>query len=370
VTGPSAGSDVVVVGAGVLGASVAARLSCSGRSVTLVERASPGHRGSSSGGATRILRLSHGPDAHLTEMAWRARRLWSEIRSPEGRPVLIEGGVLTFLGAKDRRWAGDTLRLHQRLGLRSCLLRPSEAQSLLPAADLSDLWAVLHEPDGGTLLASDALRALVDHAVANGATLASGDARWCDGQIRLGDRTLPSRHVVLATGRRLVDLLPAGLGAKVVFLDVVEVEGPEGSEPGWTAATVPAWVDRVDWVYGTGLGDGHGLKVVPDIPRRSPRTDRRRDLRRTARFLRRRFPSLAGNRMHISSTCHYVTTRTAAFVTDRSPTARNVWLLGGDNGQAFKHAPEIARVMAEAIEDDRRPPAQFRLSTPVQQRRR
>ena len=56
-------SSAVVVGAGVLGSSVADRLARSGWAVTHVEQLAPGHVRSGSGDESRLIRASHGVDA-------------------------------------------------------------------------------------------------------------------------------------------------------------------------------------------------------------------------------------------------------------------------------------------------------------------
>ena len=68
-------ASAIVVGAGVLGASIAHRLTGEGWAVTLVERDEPGHARATSGGHSRIFRCGHGPERLYTRMAWRARTL-------------------------------------------------------------------------------------------------------------------------------------------------------------------------------------------------------------------------------------------------------------------------------------------------------
>ena len=55
--------SVLVIGAGVFGASLADRLALEGWDVTVVERDEPGHARAESGGETRLIRCSHGTDA-------------------------------------------------------------------------------------------------------------------------------------------------------------------------------------------------------------------------------------------------------------------------------------------------------------------
>jgi glycine/D-amino acid oxidase-like deaminating enzyme len=68
--------EVVIIGAGVYGASLAWWLTRKGDSVTIIDQFEPGDARASSGGETRLFRCAHGPDTGYTAMARRARVLW------------------------------------------------------------------------------------------------------------------------------------------------------------------------------------------------------------------------------------------------------------------------------------------------------
>src|SRR5690348_2974205 len=85
--------DVVVVGAGVMGAATAWRLARRGRSVVLLEQFGPGHTNGSSHGGSRIFRYAYG-DPFYVALAQRARPLWSELESEAGVTAIdVTGGV-------------------------------------------------------------------------------------------------------------------------------------------------------------------------------------------------------------------------------------------------------------------------------------
>ena len=79
------------------GAAIADRLAGDGFEVTLVERAEPGHEGAESGGESRLIRSSHGPDELYTRSARRSRELWLEL-DPE---LIVECGVAWLARAED-----------------------------------------------------------------------------------------------------------------------------------------------------------------------------------------------------------------------------------------------------------------------------
>ena len=69
---------VVVVGAGAFGGWTALYLLRRGARVTLVDAWGPGNSRASSGGETRVIRGTYGPDQPYTKMAARAGELWGE----------------------------------------------------------------------------------------------------------------------------------------------------------------------------------------------------------------------------------------------------------------------------------------------------
>ena len=67
---------VAVIGAGAFGGWTALHLLRRGARVTLLDGWGPGNSRSSSGGETRIIRGTYGPNGIYTKMAARALQLW------------------------------------------------------------------------------------------------------------------------------------------------------------------------------------------------------------------------------------------------------------------------------------------------------
>src|SRR5437868_13558275 len=101
--------EVVIIGAGTFGASLAWRLSLAGERVTLVDQFEPGDPRASSGGETRLFRCSHGADADYTAMARRARTLWRELEDESRQELLVECGVAWFAHGEDG-WEASSQR--------------------------------------------------------------------------------------------------------------------------------------------------------------------------------------------------------------------------------------------------------------------
>src|SRR5258705_2430960 len=68
--------QVGVIGAGVVGSWTALYLLRRGARVTLIDAWGPGNSRASSGGETRVIRGTYGPNQPYTKMAARALKLW------------------------------------------------------------------------------------------------------------------------------------------------------------------------------------------------------------------------------------------------------------------------------------------------------
>src|SRR4029453_10331636 len=89
---PAAGGktyDVVVAGAGCFGAWIAWHLRHSGRSVLLVDPYGPANARASSGGESRVIRMSYGADEIYTRFSWRSLGMWKALFARSARQQLF-----------------------------------------------------------------------------------------------------------------------------------------------------------------------------------------------------------------------------------------------------------------------------------------
>src|SRR5882757_1794224 len=91
----SAGSSVIVVGAGAFGGWSALQLAQRGMRVTLLDAWGPGNSRASSGGETRTIRATYGP-AHSVyyRMVARALQLWHEYEKRWNLKLFFRSGAL------------------------------------------------------------------------------------------------------------------------------------------------------------------------------------------------------------------------------------------------------------------------------------
>jgi sarcosine oxidase len=348
-------SSALVIGVGVFGASLADRLAREGWEVTLVDRFEPGHPRAESGGETRLIRCSHGPDGFYARSARRALELWREL----GEGVLVESGVAWFARREDG-WEADSERVLRAAGIPVERMSPGEGARLFPRLAVDDLAFVLHEPEAGVLRAADGVRALVRRAREAGAQLVIGEAKPSGPAVTVDGRTLEADSVVWACGAWLGRMFPEIVPMRITFQQLVLFE----VAPEWDA---PGWVDFDGAFYGHARVEGVGFKVGPDMDGVEVDPDTR-PLAATAEavgiareYLATRFPSLADAPLASAPGCHYGLTPDGEFVFARHPEHERVWLLGGGSGHGYKHGPALAEHVAAVLAGTAEPEPRFAL---------
>ncbi len=353
--------DVVIVGAGTFGASLAWQLARSGTHVTLVDQFEPGDRRASSGGETRLLRCSHGADEDYTAMARRARALWRELEAESGETLVLEPGVAWFAHAEDG-WEAASGRTLAAQGIPAERLDPDDAARLYPSLGTADLAFVLLELEAGVVRAQRAVRTLATRAAANGARVVRGRAEAGDPRVVvLDDGTRLSADVVVwACGGWHARLFPELVAIKVTRQELLFLDGG----PAWRG--VPAWVDYDRAMYGTGDLDSLGVKAALDLD--GPPLDPDDELADDATtepavraYLAERFPALARAPLNEARACRYELSPDSHFIAGRHPDHEDVWLLGGGSGHGFKHGPAMAERVAAALAGGPQLPQRFAL---------
>lgn len=193
--------DVVIVGAGLMGAATAWAASRAGLAVHVLEQFPPGHRQGSSHGSARIVRRAYG-DTLYTELSGRAFELWRELEADADAVVLRMLGGLDFGSRRDVD--AITSRL-AAVGAAHEVLSADEAAACWPG--MRFFGRVVYHPEAGVLDADRAVAAFVRAAEARGAVVEHGvgvsgiEPADSGAVVRLADgRELVARQVVVAAG--------------------------------------------------------------------------------------------------------------------------------------------------------------------------
>jgi sarcosine oxidase subunit beta len=240
-------ADVVVVGAGVQGASVAFHLARRGLRVAVVERTAvaAGATGRSSG----FVRMHYDLEIEA-RLAWAAFpyfRHWAELVGP-GDPGFVRTGFLQLVPPEYADALRANVAAHQAIGIPTEVVGPEVVARILPGIVTDDVVVAGHEPESG----------YADPAGTAAGFIAA--ARLAGAQVRSGARVTR----VLSTGDRV-----EGVEVDDGRIDAPLVVNAAGAWAGELAATVGLQVPVQAWRHDTayfGLPAGHptSLPIVID----------------------------------------------------------------------------------------------------------
>jgi sarcosine oxidase len=341
--------DAIVVGAGAMGTATARSLTERGRQVLLLERFEIGHSNGSSGGPSRIFRLSyHHPD--YVRMARLALAEWRDLESRTGESLLVTTGGLD-VGAGGR----ETASALEAAGEHLEYLEPEAARERWPALRLEPDAEIFLQEDGGVCMAERTVLAQARLAAAGGATILQHtqveriSARGDGVEVNADGSTYRAPVAVITAGSWGAGLL-AGAGLTLPLVPSLEQVTYFALDDPSPLPTIIDWtVDRVQTPYVVPNPEepGHfkvaihrsGPPVDPD--ERSFDADPVR-VARVTDFTRTRFAPARPT--GATETCLYTNTPDEDFVLDR----RGPIVIGSPcSGHGFKFTPLIGRILAD-----------------------
>jgi sarcosine oxidase len=380
--------NVAVIGAGAFGGWTALRLLERGARVTLLDAWGPGNSRASSGGETRIMRGTYGPNQPYTEMAARALKLWEKYERRWKRQFLHRTGVLWMVSERNHDVAHDdafergSIEMLRAAKIKFRELSAAQMRKRWPQINFAGIKWGIHEPECGYLDARASCQVVVDAFVAQGGKyrpLAVAAGGLEDNSLRaltLSDGSrLKADYYVFACGPWLGKLFPSAVGdlVRATKQDIVFF-GPPAGDDRFTDTHLPVWADHssidhasIDhgerFLYGVPGTDRRGFKVADDTrgpvfdPTNGERVVSQESLNTMREYIAFRFPALKDAPVIETRVCQYEQTPDSNFIIDRHPANENVWIVGGGSGHGFKHGPAIGEMMAELILRDRKPDA-------------
>jgi glycine/D-amino acid oxidase-like deaminating enzyme len=367
---------VAVAGAGAFGGWIALYLLRAGARVTLVDSWGPGNSRASSGGETRVIRGTYGPDQPYTELAARAIELWRSNERKWKRQFLHRIGVLWMAASNDDAWERGSLDALQDAGILYERLSARALGRRWPQINFEDVEWAIFEPESGYLTARVACRAVVEGFVAEGGTyrqvavLAENLESGSWNALRLSDGSeLAADRYVFACGPWMGQLFPRTIGEKIRSTrQDVFFFGPPRGDRRFDDRHLPVWANhRGRFMYGIPGNQGRGFKIADDTrgpdfdPTTGERTIDPERLRLAREYLAFRFPGMKDAPLVESRVCQYEQTADDHFIVDRHPEAEQVWLVGGGSGHGFKHGPALGELVAKLVIKEGEAPACWRL---------
>jgi len=371
-------THVAVIGAGAFGGWTALNILRRGARVTLIDAWGPGNSRASSGGETRVIRGTYGPNQPYTKMAARATQLWKENERRWNLKLLHQIGVLWMVAAgKDTdQFERGSLPVLREAGIPYQELSVQELRLRWPQINLEAVHWGIYEPEGGFLTARMACQAVLDGFLAEGGEYQQLAVlpRDLDGSpwdsLSLSDGSkLQADQYVFACGPWLGKLFPETIGNRIrsTRQEVFFFGTPVGNQH-FTEARLPVWADHRDqFMYGIPGNQGRGFKIADDTrgpefdPTSGERTVSAEGLRSVRDYIGFRFPALKNAPLLESRVCQYENSPDNNFIIDRHPRHENIWLLGGGSGHGFKHGPALGEMVAGLVLEHKNPEALFRL---------
>ena len=394
---------IAVIGAGAFGGWTALHLLERGARVTLLDAWGPGNSRASSGGETRVMRGTYGPNQPYTEMAARALKLWNKYERRWHRQFLHRTGVLWMAPANDDAFERGSIKSLRQSKIKFHELSAAQLKKRWPQINFEGIEWAIFEPHCGYLDARTSCQAVVEAFIAAGgkyrqlavtpdglevATAHVGTAapavrsskarRPLDeglSSLAFSDGTqLQADIYVFACGPWLGKLFPQAIGDLIqpTKQDIFFFGTPAG-DARFTDAHLAVWGDHRKHFYygipGSPSGDARrGFKIADDTrgpafdPTNGERVVSPETLQDIREYIAFRFPALKSAPLVETRVCQYEQTPDSNFILDRHPKMENVWLAGGGSGHGFKHGPAIGELMSDLILREKAPEAIFQLA--------
>jgi sarcosine oxidase subunit beta len=337
------GPDVVVVGAGVVGLSIAFHLAQRGASVTVFDRAGIG--AGASGVQPGGVRQQWGTRVNCL-LARESMLFYADAReqlSMRVDPGFRACGYL-FLAHSDHVLARvrENVGLQNELGIRSQIVSPGEAAELVPGLDVAGVAGAAWGPEDGYFdrpqSLVEAFGALADVQIAEALEVRDEGA-----VVLAGGRELEADAVVVAAGvetPRLLPELPIHPEPRFLFF----------SEPIRERLLEPLVVSPERRFAAKQLGDGRVL--ASDLGARQGEDGGRANVRSAFEEL---LPQLVFVALPTLVEGAYDVTPDHQAILGR--VRERVWVAAGFSGHGFMLAPAVGRIIAESVLDEREDPA-------------
>ena len=369
---------IAVIGAGAFGGWTALHLLERGARVTLLDAWGPGNSRASSGGETRVMRGTYGPDQPYTDMAARALKLWAKYERRWKRQFLHRTGVLWMASGHDDAFESGSVKALRAAKIKFQELSAAQMKKRWPQINFEAIQWGIFEPECGYLDARASCHAVVDAFVKAG-----GEYRQVAVLRRREGSPLPNRGIVLSDGSNLTAdsyvfacgpwmgrLFPKTIGSLIrpTKQDVFFFGTHSRDSIYFTDSHLPVWADhRGKFRYGIPGSDRRGFKIADDTrgpdfdPTNGERVISPETLRDIREYVAFRFPALKDAPLVETRVCQYEQTPDSHFIIDRHPVAANAWIVGGGSGHGFKHGPAVGEMVAELILKAREPEEIWRL---------
>lgn len=359
-------AEVVVVGGGCMGTSIAFHLARRGVDVVLIEKA---HVASGATGHSGALVRRHYEARLGVQLARESLAFFERFERETGFSCDFRTtGFMSGARERDLSAFDALLSLLQSEDVKAERLTPSEAKGIEPQLEVSDYVSVVHDPDAGYADPIAAAAGFARSAVASGAVLCENRVvssvvtrsnRIAGVRVR-GPATIASDRVILAAGNWTPELarpLRVRLPIRFVRGEVTVLRRPVGfgSPPrihfDFYGNTYSRPENEKDTLVGYMDTDPRRTIPRPALDNDAVPSRVVRDLRTQ---LSRRFPIMARAQPRGGWAGVYDVTPDSYPILDHVG-PEGLYVAVGFSGHGFKLSPEVGRLMAEYVATERKP---------------
>jgi len=360
--------DIIIIGAGIMGASAAVEAVRRGATVALIDQAQIPNPRAASFDHSKVFRFSY-PDSLYARMAVDALRLWRALEDDTGEKILTTTGLL-LLGCSQQSFEIESFETLRSLGLEAEMLTIDEIAHRFPQFNTEAFKYGVFDPSGAILQAESAVRASVEIVRRLGADVIEGEriidlkgsASRIESVITEKGNARGCERVIVASGPWTKKLLPfLENRLKTTRQEVIYFE-PQTSDSDRVSPSnnfhighFPIFIALDTGFYGFPIHNAGAMKIanhnkgVPIDPESFSDEVRQESILQCRQFFTEFIPALADWRVSQTRVCIYNNTPDDDFIIDRHPEFDNVVIATGFSGHGFKFGPLIGRIAAEMI---------------------
>lgn len=354
-------ADVVVIGGGVNGVSIAYALAARGARVTLVEKGALASGASGRSSALVRMHYANEWDARLAWASFPVFRDWPEIMG--GPPLFTHTGFATIVAPAYADALRRNVDMLRGIGVNTRALSPGELKAVAPIVNVDDVGAAAYEPDSGYANPADTVEGFRRRAQELGATirpwtavtgLVTRDSRVIGVETAAG--RIDAGAVVVAAGAwapRLCQTIGLTLPARPKAIDTMLVTRPP--------ALADPHIIVIDNVQGTYFRPESGILTLAGVPCTEWDVDPDtlgsglppEAAGEGARLLTHRFPALDGATLARGYRAFDLYSDDRHAILGAVDGLDGLYLATAFSGSGFKIAPAVGTCMAELILDGR-----------------
>jgi sarcosine oxidase, subunit beta len=353
-------ADIVILGAGVMGASIAFQLAKrkAGR-VVVIDKDHVGHGGSGRSSALIRMHYTYPPEVQLALLSLKIFQNWKDMVGEPGD--FRRTGFIRIVAPHERERLRANVEMQSKIGVNVRLITRQELHELEPDWHLDDVDVAAYEPDSGygdgASVANDFLSRARDMGVTYLPRTTVTQLRVGGGEIRgvaTDEASIGAPVVVLATGpwtRPLLREMGCDLPIETEFHHVAILKNAPGMKGGGSACidSGTATYFRSDGDDKFLVGDFYGQRGVdPDnFPQRASDESLETLIDRASR----RIPALENAEVMRGVTGVYDMTPDSRPLLGEMPEVKGLHICAGFSGMGFKISPAIGVVMSELLLD-------------------